>query len=43
MRRLYDGQDMIPLVREAYLRLLELAAAMGSLPASYFQYYYGGD
>ena len=51
----YDGQDMLPLVREAYLdkraagvdpkklRMLRLAAAMDSLPASYFQYYYFRD
>ena len=51
----YDGQDMLPLVREAYLdkraagveprklRMLRLAATMDSLPASYFQYYYFRD
>lgn len=55
VRHLYDGQDMIPLVREAYerrsaegtergrLRMLELAAVMGSLPADYFRYYYFTD
>jgi 6-phospho-beta-glucosidase len=56
VRHLYEGQDVIPLVRDAYrrkkddpaaaghgVRLLELAAAMGSLPASYFQYYYFKD
>ena len=56
VRHHYDGQDMIPLVREAYarkredgsadtygLRLLRLASTMGSLPASYFQYYYFKD
>jgi 6-phospho-beta-glucosidase len=56
VRHQYDGQDMIPLVRDAYehkkddpganvhdLRLLELASTMGSLPASYFQYYYFKD
>jgi len=56
VRHLYDGQDMIPLVREAYehkkddpsadagrVRLLALAAAMGSIPADYFQYYYFKD
>ena len=56
VRHLYDGQDMIPLVRAAYerkkddsgtqagqLRLLALTTAMGSLPASYFQYYYYKD
>ena len=56
VRHQYDGQDMIPLVRDAYerkqrdgdagvhdLRLLELAATMGTLPADYFQYYYFKD
>lgn len=56
VRHLYDGEDMIPLVREAYerkkadptanrhdLRLLELAAMMGTIPADYFQYYYFKD
>ena len=56
VRHLYDGQDMMPLVRDAYarkqadpptepddLRLLELAATMGSLPAEYFKYYYFKD
>ncbi len=53
VRHLYDGEDMIPLLRDAYeqkrkdptvdpknLRLLWLAAQMGTIPASYFQYYY---
>ena len=53
VRHLYDGQDLIPLLREAlgrlrkepganrhHLRMLELACAMDSLPADYFQYYY---
>lgn len=53
VRHLYDGQDMIPLLRAArdkmredptanrhYLRLIELACTMDSLPADYFQYYY---
>ncbi|HEX6034257.1 MAG TPA: hypothetical protein VFY83_07465 [Anaerolineales bacterium] len=55
VRHLYDGQDMIPLLRAArdrlrlrddpvanrhYLRLIELACTMESLPADYFQYYY---
>lgn len=53
VRQQYDGQDMIPILHEAYerkradpttskhaLRMLELAVAMGSLPAEYFQYYY---
>jgi len=56
VRNLYDGEDMLPLVREAHerrraetdgrgddARLLELAAAMDSLPASYFKYYYYRD
>lgn len=56
IRHLYDGADMMPLLREAYerkkadpradrrrLRLLELAAVMGSIPADYFQYYYFKD
>ncbi len=56
VRHLYDGADIIPLVRAAYermcrepgvdihdLRLVQLAAAMGALPASYFQYYYFKD
>jgi 6-phospho-beta-glucosidase len=53
VRHLYDGQDIMPLLREAhdrmcndpaasrhYLRLIELACRMDSLPADYFQYYY---
>ncbi len=53
VRLLYEGRDMIPMVREAYereendphlgtedLRLLKLAAVMGSVPASYYAYYY---
>lgn len=55
VRARYDGQELIPLVQRAYeekraagvprkdLRLLELAATMESLPASYFQYYYFND
>jgi 6-phospho-beta-glucosidase len=56
VRHLYDGQDVMPLLREGYerlrgdprtpseeLRLLELACRMGSLPSSYFQYYYFKD
>lgn len=56
VRHLYAGEDMIPLLREAYerkrndltvdqknLRLLWLAARMGTVPASYFQYYYFRD
>ena len=53
VRHLYNGQDMLPLLRAArdrmrddpaaslhYLRLIELACMMESLPADYFQYYY---
>lgn len=58
VRHLYDGQDVMPLLREGYerlcadgstgvaledMRLLELACRMGSLPSSYFQYYYFKD
>src|SRR5262249_44034921 len=56
VRHLYDGQDLMPLLREGYerlrretdapleeLRLLQLACRMGSLPSSYFQYYYFKD
>ena len=56
VRHLYDGEDMIPLLREVYerkkaegtpdsheLRHLELAATMGSIPSTYFQYYYYKD
>lgn len=55
VRARYDGQELIPLVREAYtrqraagadrktVRMLELASVMDSLPASYFQYYYFRD
>jgi 6-phospho-beta-glucosidase len=56
VRHLYDGQDLMPLLRAGYerlrhdpqapreeLRLLELACTMGSLPSSYFQYYYFND
>ncbi|MGZ3585219.1 MAG: family 4 glycosyl hydrolase, partial [Ktedonobacterales bacterium] len=56
VRHLYDGQDVMPLLRDGYerlrrdgaapseeLRLLELACRMGSLPSSYFQYYYFKD
>ncbi len=51
----YDGQDLLPFVRDAYedkraagvdpkkLRLLRLAATMDTVPASYFQYYYFKD
>ena len=53
VRHVYDGQDVMPLLRAALdrmrddpstnphrLRMLELACAMGSLPADYFRYYY---
>jgi 6-phospho-beta-glucosidase len=53
VRHLYDGIDLIPLLRDAYerkkndpeasahdVRWLELASTMGSIPNSYFQYYY---
>ncbi len=53
VRHLYNGQDLMPLLRAArdrmrgdptanrhYLRLIELACTMESLPADYFQYYY---
>jgi 6-phospho-beta-glucosidase len=53
VRHLYNGEDMLPLLREARdrlrynstgsihtLRMVELACAMESLPADYFQYYY---
>jgi 6-phospho-beta-glucosidase len=56
VRHLYDGEDMIPLIRDAYerkkddpsleaddRRYLELTATMGSIPASYFLYYYYKD
>ena len=59
VRHLYEGQDVMPLLRDGYerlrqkpdtghvdreeLRLLELACQMGSLPSSYFQYYYFKD
>jgi 6-phospho-beta-glucosidase len=53
VRHLYDGEDLMPLIREAWeagaasqssdpsrARRLWLAAAMGSIPADYFLYYY---
>jgi 6-phospho-beta-glucosidase len=56
VRHLYDGQDLMPLLRDGYerlrrdpqvpseeMRLLELACTMGTLPSSYFQYYYFKD
>lgn len=56
IRHEYDGQDMMPLLEDAYerkrsmkgvplqdLRLLQIAATMGSIPSAYFQYYYFHD
>ena len=55
IRHLYEGQDFIPMLREAYermprtsdnrdeLRLVELALLMDSLPSHYFLYYYYKD
>ena len=56
VRHLYDGADVIPLIRDAAgasarrpsgdrraERMLQLAAAMGSLPSSYLYYYYFRD
>jgi len=56
VRHLYDGQDVIPMIRDAYdrvmadpairrprKRMVELACALGHLPAEYFQYYYYHD
>jgi len=56
VRHRYDGQDLIPLLREAWerkrndphttphrKRMLQLTAAMGAIPADYFQYYYFKD
>lgn len=55
IRHRYEGQDFIPLLREAYermprtpensdeLRLVELALLMDSLPSHYFLYYYYKD
>ena len=55
IRHLYDGEDFMPLLREAYqrvpitaenradFRLVELACEMNSLPSHYFQYYYFRD
>jgi 6-phospho-beta-glucosidase len=53
VRQDYDGQDVVPLLQEAWerragdpelpneaRRMLRLATVMGSLPSSYFQYYY---
>ncbi len=55
VRHLYEGQDFIPMLREAYgrmprtpdnrdeMRLVELALLMDSLPSHYFLYYYYKD
>jgi 6-phospho-beta-glucosidase len=56
VRHLYEGEDMMPMIRDAYerkkddpnfsaddRRYLELTATMGSIPASYFLYYYYRD
>ena len=56
VRHLYEGEDVIPLLREAWdrkrvdpsadpkaIRMLGLAATMGTIPSSYFQYYYFKD
>ncbi|MBA3642656.1 MAG: glycoside hydrolase [Chloroflexia bacterium] len=56
VRHLYQGEDAIALLRDAYalkrddpsvdqrpLRLLALAAMMGTIPSQYFQYYYFKD
>jgi 6-phospho-beta-glucosidase len=56
VRHRYEGEDVMPLVREAAERrrddptlpkyqkwLLRLAAAMGSIPSQYMQYYYFTD
>jgi 6-phospho-beta-glucosidase len=49
VRHLYDGEDVMPLLRDAYerrsgaapeLRLLKLAVEMDAIPADYFKYYY---
>jgi 6-phospho-beta-glucosidase len=53
IRHRYDGEDLIPLLRQAWDRrrrdpdltgerreMLQLAAAMGTIPSFYFQYYY---
>jgi 6-phospho-beta-glucosidase len=56
VRHLYDGEDVMPRLTEAFerrgddpalkagtRRMLRIAAAMGSIPAEYFQYYYCED
>jgi 6-phospho-beta-glucosidase len=56
VRHTYDGEELMPLVEEAYarkegdpatprdeLRLLELAATMGAIPAEYLTSYYFND
>ncbi len=56
VRHLYDGEDVMPRLTEAFerrgddpalkagtRRMLRIAAAMGAIPAEYFQYYYCED
>jgi 6-phospho-beta-glucosidase len=54
IRHLYDGQDFIAILRDAYehrgmpedrweTRMVELALEMDALPSDYFQYYYFKD
>src|SRR5579864_914471 len=55
IRHLYDGQDFMPMLRDAYermphssenreeTRMVELALMMDALPSHYFQYYYFKD
>lgn len=56
VRHRYEGEDVIPLLREAWerkrgdpavdpttIRMLGLAATMGTIPSAYFQYYYFKD
>lgn len=52
VRHRYAGEDMMPLLAEALerrndggrdLSMLKLAVAMGSIPATYFEYYYYHD
>src|SRR5690349_23827745 len=39
----YERKKADPAMTRQALRMLELASTMGSLPASYFQYYYFKD
>jgi len=55
IRHLYEGQDFMPMLRDAYermpqtpenreeTRMVELALMMDALPSHYFQYYYFKD